>query len=170
MSRIASASLPVSRATGEKPMWPPSSPPYQPVIWLMSRFGTPACTRSNGCSRVAISSGACFSPQTSAPGIRSNAAFTFAKRWSTTASSPYSAKRMIQRPISSSRAIRSITSSGIGSSPWYHGARLEITDAIEIVFQICGTFSIVRSSISPRSVSTTGPRSSSRQTRSQSGM
>jgi hypothetical protein len=38
------------------------------------------------------------------------------------------------------------------------------------VFQICGTFSIVRSSISSRSVSTTGPRSSSRQTLSQSGM
>ena len=66
--------------------------------------------------------------------------------------------------------MRSTTSSGIGSSPWYHGARLEITEAIEIVFQIWGTFSIVRSSISSRSVSTTGPRSSSFQTRSQSGM
>ena len=44
--------------------------------------------------------------------------------------------------------MRSITSSGIGSSPWYQGARLEITDAIATVFQICGTFSIVRSSIS----------------------
>ena len=31
-SCIATASVPVSRATGEKPMCPPSSPPYQPVI------------------------------------------------------------------------------------------------------------------------------------------
>ena len=44
------------------------------------------------------------------------------------------------------------------------------TDAKAIVFQICGTFSIVRSSISVRSVSTRTGRSSSRQTRSQSGM
>ena len=33
-------------------MCPPSSPPYQPVIWLRSRFGAPPCTRSNGCSQA----------------------------------------------------------------------------------------------------------------------
>ena len=64
----------------------------------------------------------------------------------------------------------SITSSGIGSSPWYQGARLESTEAIATAFQICGTFSIVRSSIRRRSVSTIGPRSSSFLARSQSGM
>ena len=79
-SRQAIASLPVSFATGENPMCPPSSPPYQPVIWLISRFGTPAWTRSNGCSSESMSSGACFAPQTSAPGIRSNASLILANR------------------------------------------------------------------------------------------
>ena len=60
--------------------------------------------------------------------------------------------------------------SGIGSSPSYHAEREDSTDAKAIVFQICGTFSIVRSSISVRRVSTSACRSSSRQTRSQSGM
>ena len=69
-------------------MWPPSSPPYQPVIWLIPRLGTPAWTRSNGCSSVSIASGACFGPHTSQPGICSNAALTLANLWSTTASSP----------------------------------------------------------------------------------
>ena len=68
-SRSASASRPVSGATGEKPMCPPSSPPYQPVIAFHSRFGTPPWIRSAGCSSVGMSSGAYFVPQTSAPSI-----------------------------------------------------------------------------------------------------
>ncbi len=77
---------------------------------------------------------------------------------------------MIQRPISSSRAIRSITSSGIGPSPCHHWSRLESTEPISTVLRICGTIRIVPSSIRVRSVSSTAPRSSWRQTRSHSGM
>jgi hypothetical protein len=61
-------------------------------------------------------------------------------------------------------------SSGTGSSPSYQSDREDMTEANEIVFQIWGTFSIVRSSISFLSVSTSGARSSSFHTRSQSGM
>ena len=87
-SRSASASRPTSGATGEKPMWPPSSPPYQAVMLFQSRLGTPPWIRSAGCSSFGMSSGARLVPQTSAPSIRSNARLIFAKRWSTTASSP----------------------------------------------------------------------------------
>ena len=77
---------------------------------------------------------------------------------------------MIQRPMSSSFATRSITSSGSGSSPSYHCERLEKTAPRSSVFRICGTIRIVSSSISSRSVSTTAGRSLSRQTFSQHGM
>ena len=60
-------------------MWPPCSPPYQPVIALRSRLGTPPCTRSLGSSMSAIWSGVYFEPHTAAPGIAdSNASLTFA--------------------------------------------------------------------------------------------
>ena len=103
--RTASASVPVSGAIGEKPMWPPSSPPYQAVMLFQPRFGTPAWIRSAGCCSVAAVAGSCLAPQTSAPGICSKARLILAKLWSITASSPHSAERMIQRPISSSRAM-----------------------------------------------------------------
>ena len=117
-----------------------------------------------------MSSGATFEPHTSAPGMRSNAFLIFASLRSATSSSSYSAKRISQRPTSSSRAIRSITSSGIGVSSCHHWSRLENTEPSSIAFMIWGTIRIVPSSIRTRSVSTTAGRSSSFQTRSQSGM
>jgi hypothetical protein len=115
-------------------------------------------------------SGVVLVPHTSTPGMRSNAALTFAKRWSTTASSPYSAARIIHRPSSSSRAIRSITWSGIGPSPSHHCARWVMNDAKISVLHSCGTIRIVSSSESLRSVSAIGARSSSFQARTQIGM
>ena len=63
-----------------------------------------------------------------------------------------------------------MSESGIGSSPSYQCEREDITDANAIVFQICGTFSMVLSSMRTRSVSTSACRSSWFHTRSQSGM
>jgi hypothetical protein len=79
---------------------------------------------------------------------------------------------MIQRPMSISRAMRSMTGSGIGSSPSYHFDRPSVVRiaARQSVFRTCGTPSIVRSSMSRRSVSMTCGRSSFFQTRSQHGM
>ena len=70
----------MSGATGEKPTWPPSSPPYHAVMALMPRFGMPAWTCSCA-SSVGHASGPCFVPQTAPPGIAvSNASLIFAKR------------------------------------------------------------------------------------------
>ena len=63
-----------------------------------------------------------------------------------------------------------LTSKGAKYEVSYQSEREDIAEANAMVFQICGTFSIVRSSMSPRSVSTSAGRSSSFQTRSQSGM
>ncbi len=83
-----------------------------------------------------MSAGACFEPHTSAPSIAPNAERTFANWWSTTASSPYSAQRSIQRPMSSSRPMRVISSSGIGPAPVHHWSRELIIDPNSTVLMI----------------------------------
>ena len=117
-----------------------------------------------------MSSGAHFVPHTSAPGICSNASFTLRNLRSTMSSSPYSANRVIQRPSSSSRAMWSMTSSGIGPSPSYQSARRDMIDASASVLYRPGTPSITRSSMSLRSVSAIGAMSSCFHARSQHGM
>ena len=59
---------------------------------------------------------------------------------------------------------------GIGPGSCHHCSRLEKTEPSRTVLMICGTIRIVPSSISVRSVSITGARSSSFHTRSHSGM
>ena len=78
---------PVSGATGENPMCPPSSPRTTRSS-VPVEVRDPALDPIAGWSSFGMSSGAYFSPHTSAPGIRSKASLIFANLWSTTASSP----------------------------------------------------------------------------------
>ena len=112
-------------------MWPPSSPPYQPVIWLRSRFGTPACTRSNGFSSVADLLRRVLRPPDL--GARNPLERLLHLREAVVDDRLVAVEREAHRSSVRSRARApcwSITSSGIGSSPWYQGARFEITDAM----------------------------------------
>ena len=119
-------------------MCPPASPPYHFPICTSSRFGTPACTRSAGFSIVCTSLPATFAPMTVQPSIRPNASCTLANLWSTIASSPWIAKRIVQRPKPSSEQMRSIASSGRTPSPWCQCARSVNTDAAATGLRIIG--------------------------------
>ena len=75
---------------------------------------------------------------TVAPSIRPNASCTLANLWSTIASSPWIAKRIVQRPKPSSEQMRSIASSGRTPSPWCQCARSVNTDAAATGLRIIG--------------------------------
>ena len=95
---------------------------------------------------------------------------SLAKLWSTTASSPYRAKRIIQRPSPSSFAILSMTASGTEPGPSYHSARAVIIEAMQRVLESWGRIAIVPSSMSSRSASTTAGSCASSHSCSHSGM
>ena len=129
---------------------------------LMSRFGTPAWTSSAGCSsgrpRVVLGS------------ADLDAGDAFERALDLLEAVVDDALVAVQReahdPAPQVELARHLVDQVVGYRPLavVPAARLVIIAAMSSVLMICGTPSIVRSSISSRNVSMSGPRSSSRQT------